>query len=142
MLSVTPYLNFKGNCRAALDVYVRVLGAKLEFVQTFGESPMDAQAGGVTKDQIIHARLNIGGTVVMASDAPADKYETPRGMMLSVNVDDAKDADRIFGELSSGGSVSMPIQETFWAERFGMCVDRFGTPWMVNCMKAMAEATG
>lgn len=142
MLTVTPYLNFNGNCRAALDFYERTLGAKIEFVQTFGETPMDPQASGMSKDQIMHARFSVGGNVLMASDAPPAQYTKPQGMQLSVNIDDAKDADRIFNTLADGGSVSMPIQETFWAERFGMCVDRFGTPWMVNCMKAMAETTG
>lgn len=141
MPTVTPYLNFKGDCKAAIDFYARTFGGKIEFVQTFGESPADAQPAGMSKDQIMHARLNIGGNVVMASDTPPDKYQVPQGIQLSINVDGATDADRIFKALAEGGSVSMPIQETFWAERFGMCVDRFGIPWMVNAMKAMAEAT-
>jgi PhnB protein len=140
MLMFHPYLNFNGDCRDAMEYYHRVLGGKLD-VQTFGESPMADQSGPEMKDRVLHARLAVGDAVLMASDAPVEKYERPHGFAVSINVDGAADADRIFNALADGGSVSMPIQETFWAERFGMCVDRFGTPWMVNCAKVMAAAS-
>jgi PhnB protein len=140
MLTFHPYLNFNGDCKTAMEFYAGVFGGKLS-VQTFGESPMADQSGPEMKDRVIHARLMIGDAVLMASDAMVDKYEQPHGFAVSINVDAAADADRIFNSLADGGTVSMPIQETFWAERFGMCIDRFGTPWMVNCAKAMAGAT-
>jgi PhnB protein len=138
MLGVNPYLNFNGDCKLAMQFYAKLFGGKLE-MQTFGESPMAGQAGNM-KDKVLHARLQVGDTVIMASDAPSDRYEKPQGTWVSLNVDTAADADRIFNALADGGSVEMQIQETFWAERFGTCVDRFGTPWMVNCSKAMVTA--
>lgn len=139
MLKLHPYLNFNGNCRIAFDFYFQVLGGKLD-MQTFGESPMAEQADPDWQDKILHARLAIGDAVLMGSDAPDGRYQPPQGMMVSLQVDTALEADRIFAELAEGGEVPMPIQETFWAERFGMCVDRFGIPWMVNCDKAMVPA--
>ena len=142
MLTLNPYLNFNGDCKNAMEFYARVLGGKVN-VQTFGDSPMADQSGPEMKDRVLHARLMVGDAVLMASDAPVDsKFERPHGFAVSINVDGAADADRIFNALADGGSVSMPIQETFWAERFGMCVDQFGTPWMVNCAKAMAGVAG
>src|SRR5262249_24046154 len=123
MLKVNPYLNFNGNCRIAFEFYHKVLGGKLD-MQTFGDSPMADQADPDWKDKIVHARLTIGDAVLMASDAPDDRYQRPQGMQISLQVDTAAEADRIFNALAEGGEVSMPIQETFWAERFGMCVDR------------------
>ena len=109
-------------------------------MQTFGESPLAEQTEASWRDKIVHARLAIGDAVLMASDAPDGRYQPPQGMMVSLQVDTAAEADRIFNALAEGGEVSMPIQETFWAERFGMCVDRFGIPWMVNSDKAMVPA--
>jgi PhnB protein len=139
MLKLNPYLNFNGNTRIAFEFYSRLLGGKLD-MQTFGESPMADQTDPDWRDKIVHARLTIGDAVLMASDAPDGRYHQPQGMMVSLQVDTAAEADRIFTALAEGGEVSMPIQETFWAERFGMCVDRFGIPWMVNCDKAMVPA--
>ena len=139
MLKLNPYLNFNGNTRIAFEFYSRLLGGKLD-MQTFGESPMADQTDPDWRDKIVHARLTIGDAVLMASDAPDGRYQQPQGMMVSLQVDTAAEADRIFTALAEGGEVSMPIQETFWAERFGMCVDRFGIPWMVNCEKAMVAA--
>lgn len=139
MLTVQPYLNFNGNCKIAFEFYANVFGGKLD-MQTFGDSPMADQAGPSWKDKIIHARLTIGNAVLMASDAPDERFERPQGFSVSITIDSPAEADRIFAALAEGGGISMPIQETFWAERFGMCVDRFGIPWMVNCDKAMVPA--
>lgn len=138
MLTVHPYLNFKGDCKTAFEFYAEVFGGKLD-MQTFGDSPMADQEPEL-KDKIVHARLAFGDFVLLASDAPPERYQQPQGVHVSLNVDTTADADRIFNSLAEGGSVSMPIQETFWADRFGMCVDRFGIPWMVNCAKAMVPA--
>jgi PhnB protein len=139
MLKVHPYLNFNGNTRIAFEFYAQVLRGKLD-MQTFAESPMAEQADPSWRDKIVHARLTIGDAVLMASDAPDDRYLRPQGIHISLQVDTAAEADRIFGALAEGGEVTIPIQETFWAERFGMCVDRFGIPWMINCEKAMIPA--
>ena len=140
MLTVNPYLNFDGDCKAAFEFYAQLLGGKLD-VQTFGESPMGADVGPEMKNRVLHARLDLGQTVLMASDAQVGQYQKPKSFAVSIQVDTAADADRIFAGLAENGSVDMPIQETFWAERFGMCRDRFGTPWMVNCSKVMAGAS-
>ena len=81
----------------------------------------------------MHARLVVGDKVLMGSDAPPEHYEGPKGFSVSLTINDLADAERIFHALAENGTVRMPLQETFWAVRFGMLVDRFGIPWMVNC---------
>jgi PhnB protein len=134
-MKVNPYLFFNGNCREAFHFYEKVLGGKIEMMQTHGESPMAEKVEPDWKDAIIHARLVVGEEVLMASDAPPEHFHKPQGFSVSVTIDKPADADRIFNALAEKGSVQMPIQETFWAARFGMLTDRFGTPWMVNCDK-------
>jgi PhnB protein len=134
-MKVNPYLFFNGNCREAFQFYEKVLGGKIEMMQTHGESPMAEKVEPDWKDAIIHARLVVGEEVLMASDAPPEHFHKPQGFSVSVTIDKPADADRIFNALAEKGSVQMPIQETFWAARFGMLTDRFGTPWMVNCDK-------
>jgi PhnB protein len=87
-------------------------------------------------DRIMHARLVVGDQVLMASDSPPEMYQKPQGVHVSLHVDEPANAARIFQALSEDGTVTMPFEKTFWAAGgFGMCVDRFGTPWMVNCEK-------
>ena len=88
------------------------------------------------QSSILHTRLAIGGGVLMGSDSPPDRYEPTRGTSVTLGLDDVVEAERIFSALAADGTVQMPIQETFWAARFGMLVDRFGTPWMINCEPA------
>jgi PhnB protein len=109
------------------------LGGKIEGMMTHGESPMADQVPPGWRDRVMHARLVAGDAVLMGSDSPPEHYEKPQGISVSLNVDDPAVADRIFHALADNGSVSMPIQQTFWAARFGMLVDRFGIPWMINC---------
>ena len=85
------------------------------------------------RNKIMHARMTVSDEVLMASDAPPDRYEAMKGIMVTLGIDDSGEAERIFRALSEKGSVQMPIQKTFWAARFGMLVDQFGTPWMINC---------
>ena len=85
------------------------------------------------RDKVMHARLIVGDEVLMGSDAPPDRYEPMKGITVTLGVDEPADAERIFSALAEGGTVQMPIQQTFWAARFGMLTDRFGTPWMINC---------
>jgi PhnB protein len=87
----------------------------------------------------MHARMTLGGVALMGSDAPPNRYEQPQGFSVSLGVKEPAEAERIFQELSQDGKVQMPIQKTFWSVRFGMLVDQFGIPWMVNCEQA-AEA--
>lgn len=138
MIRLDPYLNFNGQCREAFKFYEQVLGGKIEFMATFGESPMAAECPPGTLDHIMHVSLKVGTCTLMGSDAPAGTFAQPQGLYVSINVDEPAEADRIFNALAEGGNVQMPIDKTFWAERFGMMVDRFGTPWMVNCAGSMA----
>ncbi|HLZ65389.1 MAG TPA: VOC family protein [Aliidongia sp.] len=136
-MQVNPYLSFDGRCAEALKFYERCLGARTEFQITFGGSPMADQVPPEWHDKIMHASMSIGDQVLMGSDAPPDRYKAPQGMTVSLGIADPAEADRVFAGLSEGATIQMPIQETFWALRFGMLVDQFGIPWMVNCGKPM-----
>lgn len=132
-MKLNPYLSFNGNCAEAIKFYERVLGGKITFSQTWGESPMASQVPKETHDKIIHSSLEVGDSTLMCSDAPADRYEVPKGIGVTLNFKDAAEGERIFTALSEGGQVDMPFQATYWSSGFGMCRDRFGIPWMVNC---------
>ena len=136
-MKLNPYLNFNGNCEEAFQFYSKVLnGADLR-VMKFRDSPMAAQMSEAEKDMVVHARFKAGDTTVMGSDAPGNRYNKPQGYAVNIDVDTPEEAERIFAGLSEGGNVGMAMQETFWAKRFGMVTDRFGTHWMVNCEKHM-----
>jgi PhnB protein len=128
------YLAFDGACAEAMRFYERALDAKLEVLMTNGESPMAAHFPPEAADRILHARLALpGGGVLMAGDAPSGMpYEGIKGVSLTLNYDSIRDAERVFGALAEGGKVTMPMQPAFWAKAWGMLVDRFGTPWIVN----------
>ena len=130
-MQIVAYLNFDGDCAEAFRFYSSTLGGELQ-MQTQGESPMADQATADSRDRILHARLEVGDALLMGSDSPVNGHERPQGFAVSITVDDPAEADRIFNTLADGGSVTMPIGETFWAARFGMLTDRFGTPWIVN----------
>ena len=132
-MQLNPYLTFNGRCEAAFKFYENVLGGKIEAMMTFAGSPMAEQTSPEWRNKIMHARMTVGDQVLMASDAPPDRYEAMKGIMVTLGIDDPAEAERIFRALSEKGTVQMPIQKTFWAERFGMLVDQFGTPWMINC---------
>jgi PhnB protein len=132
-MQLNPYLNFNGNCAAAFKFYEKCLGGKIAMMMTFAESPMAEQVPAALRDKVMHARMTIGDQVLMGSDAPPDRYEPMKGFSVSLSVDNAADAEKIFNALAANGTVQMPIQKTFWAERFGALVDQFGTPWMINC---------
>lgn len=135
-MKLNPYLMFKGNCEAAFKHYHKVLGGKITDLVRFADAPAGgASANKETAQWIMHARLEVGDNVLMGSDAPPEYFEPPQGMSVSLNVDDPQQADKIFAALADGGKQTMPIAETFWATRFGMLVDRFGIPWMINCQK-------
>ena len=136
-MQVNPYLNFNGDCAAAFKFYERCLGGKIESIMTHRDSPIAKDVPPAWQDTVLHARLKVGDTVLMASDSPPEYYQKPQGVYVSLQIDTPAEAERIFRELSQGGSVTMPIEKTFWAERFGMLVDRFSIPWMVNCEGAV-----
>lgn len=132
MHQLNTYLFFDGNCADAMRFYERTLGGKLDLM-THAQAPTAAQAPPGSGDRIMHARLTIDGGILMASDSMAGQpYKGMHGFSLALQYPTASDARRLFDALSAGGKVTMPMQNTFWAEAFGMLVDRFGTPWMVN----------
>ena len=135
-MQLNPYLTFNGQCEAAFKFYEKVFGGKIEAMMTFGSSPMAEQTPPEWRNKIMHARMTVGDQVLMASDAPPDRHEAMKGIMVTLGIDDPKEAERIFRALADKGTVQMPIQETFWAARFGMLTDQFGTPWMINCEQA------
>ena len=135
-MQLNPYLMFDGRCEAAFKFYERVLGGKIEGIMTYGSSPIAEQTPPEWRNKIMHARLSVGDKILMASDAPPDRHEAMKGFSVTISVDDPGEAERIFHALSEAGTVQMPIQKTFWAARFGMLVDQFGTPWMINCEQA------
>jgi PhnB protein len=139
-LQVSSYLNFDGRCAEAFAFYERCLGATLGPVFQYAGSPMAETVPSEWQDKIMHGSVTLGGQVLMGADLRPEQYVAPKGFSLSLNLSDPADADRIFTDLSSGGQVLVPIEKTFWAERFGMVVDRFGIPWMINCDGAAGGA--
>jgi PhnB protein len=132
-MQLDPYLLFNGNCKEAFTFYEKLLGGKIEMMMTHGESPMKDQVKPEWRDKIIHTAMKVGDRVLMASDAPPEHYEPMQGFSVSINVKEPAEAERIFQALAENGQVRMPLQKTFFSASFGMLVDRFGTPWMVNC---------
>jgi PhnB protein len=132
-MRLVPYLAFNGQCADAFRFYEKVLGGKLERLMTFGDMPEEEKVPPGMEDRIVHARLLVGDAVLMGGDTPSEYFKPPQGFCVNIWVDEVAEGERIFAELSKGGVVTMPMGETFWADRFGMVIDRFGTPWMVNC---------
>lgn len=136
-MQLNCYLNFDGRCEEAFKFYEQCLGGKIEFLMKFGESPMAADVSPEWKDKVIHASIKIEGQLVlMGADCPPEHFREPQGFSVSIALKDEKKAENIFQALSEGGKVTMPFQKTFWSVGFGMLVDRFSIPWMVNCEQA------
>jgi PhnB protein len=135
-MQLSPYLNFNGQCATAFKFYEQALGGKIVMMQTHGESPMHDQVPADWRDMILHARMTVGDSVLMGSDMPPSNRTVPQAFAVSISIASLSDAERIFNALAANGKVSMPFQKTFWSAGFGMAVDRFGIPWMVNCEQA------
>ena len=132
-MQLNPYLLFDGHCEEAFKFYERCLGGKIEMMLSHADSPVPEQVSPQWREKIMHGRLVVGDKVLMGSDAPPGYYEETKGFSVSLGVDSPAEAERIFHALAENGTLRMPLQQTFWAVRFGMVVDRFGIPWMVNC---------
>ena len=132
-MQLTTYLNFDGQCAEAFRFYEKCLGGKIEVMMTYGESPMAGQVGPEMGSRIMHASLRVGELWLMGSDVQSEGFERPGGFSVMVGLDEVENAERLFDALSKDGTIRLALQETFWALRFGMLVDQFGTPWMVNC---------
>lgn len=125
------YLNYGGNCRQAFEFYVEHLGARLTMLTTHREAPDQSQVAAEWKDKVLHARLELGGTTLFGADVPPDRFQPMRSAYLSLMLDSTEEAERIYALLSDGGQIFMPMAETFFAHRFAMLRDRFGTSWML-----------
>ena len=119
-----------------MKLYEKCLGGKIVYMATYGDSPMQDQTPPGWGKKIMHATLALGDQTLQAADAVPEQYQKPQGFSIALAPKDAVEAERIFHILAENGTVQMPLQETFWALRFGALVDQFGTPWMVNCEKA------
>lgn len=135
-MELGPYLNFNGQCESAFEFYVQILGGKIEGMWTFGGSPMGKDVPPDWQNKIMHGHINVDGKILMGADAPPGHYQQPQGFSVSLRVKELAEAERIFQALSEKGKVQMPLQKTFWSAGFGMLVDQFGVPWMINCLQA------
>ena len=132
-MQLNTHLSFNGQCEEAFKFYEQCLGGTIKIMMTHGDSPIADQTPLEWRSKILHAALAVGETSIMGADTPLDNYQQPAGFTVAIHLNDVADAERIFRTLSESGTVTMPLQQTFWATRFGMLVDRFGIPWMVNC---------
>lgn len=135
-MRINPYLSFHGQCREAFAFYARTFGGSIDMIMTQGESPIADQLPPDSRDAVMHAQMRVGDQVLMGGDAPAGSGK-PSGFCVTLNVDTVAEAERLYAALADGGTPVMPIAETFWARRFGIVHDRYGTPWMINCLKPM-----
>jgi PhnB protein len=137
-MKIAPYLFFPGNCREAFAAYEAIFGGKIVAMMSHEGTPAESQVAPDWIPKIMHACLDLGGgQMLMASDAPPDRSEGPmQSVSVSVNVKEDAEAERIFAALSDGARIKMPLAETFWAPRFGMLQDRFGTHWMIGAEPA------
>jgi PhnB protein len=137
MFGVQPYINFNGNCREAIEFYRDTLGGEILYTQTYGDSPMKGMG---PDDNVMHCTLKIGDTHIMACDNPQGQPSAAgSNISLAIGSNDPEGAEKMFARLSEGGNVTMPMQQTFWAERFGMLTDKFGINWMFNCDKPESD---
>jgi PhnB protein len=132
-MQLNPYLFFSGQCEEAFNFYATLFGGKIAAMIPHAGSPAEGHVPPEWGKKIMHARLLVGDWVLMGSDAPPDRSEAPKGFSITLSVEKAAEAERIFNALAEKGTVRMALDKTFFAERFGMLVDRFGIPWMIIC---------
>lgn len=130
-MKLNTYLNYGGNCKQAFQFYEKHLGGKITMMMTHGEQPGPANVPANWKDAILHARITLGETDLMAADIPPDRFQPMRSAYLSLTVESIDEAERVYKLLSEGGEIFMPMEETFFAFRFAQLRDKFGTSWMI-----------
>lgn len=130
-MHVQPYLFFDGRCDEAIEFYKKTLGAKVEMLMRFKDSPDPSQCTPGTEDKVMHAQVRVGETLVLVSDGRAQGKPKFEGFALSIYASNEAEAERLFAALGQGGQVQMPMAKTFFSPRFGMLSDRFGVMWMV-----------
>ncbi|MGH8401029.1 MAG: VOC family protein [Gammaproteobacteria bacterium] len=136
-MQITNYVFFDGRCAEAFRFYEQLLGGKIEALLRAGDVPGGETTSAAARDRIMHARLIIGDQALMGSDWMAERpFEPPQGFYVSLYIEDVAVAKRTFDALTEGGAIRVAFAPTFFAHGFGMLVDRFGVPWMINCSKA------
>ena len=131
-MKLNPYLAFDGQCREAFEFHEKTLGGRISFIQTIGESPMASNTPSEAHGRIMHVTLQIGDQALQGADAPPGQFTKPAGSCVAAHLGDVAEGERVFSTLAQNGKVQMPFQATFWAKGFGMLIDQFGTPWIVN----------
>lgn len=138
-MQLNPYLSFKGNCAEAFEFYQRCFNGHVTFQSTFRDSPMAASTSPEMQDQIMHISMQVGDSILMGSDIPEQHYQKPApACQIAIGLKDPAEAERVFNALSEGANIHMPLQQTFWAERFGMLTDRYGFGWMISYEKSVS----
>ena len=132
-MTLNTYLVFSGQAEEAFKFYAQCLNAQILASFKHADTPAAAHVPPDWQDKIMHGSLRIGDQVLMAGDVAPERYEEPKGFSLSLQMNDTSQAERVFNELAANGRIVMPLEKTFWADRFGMVVDRFGIPWLINC---------
>jgi PhnB protein len=135
-MKLLTQLNFPGNCAQAFQYYEQQLGGKIIMLMKQSQAP-GATPNPIGPDPVIHARMELGGTILIGNDVPVDRHQPMRSTYLFLAVDSAEEAERVYGLLKEGGQVFMPLQETFYASRFSQLRDQFGTLWSLIHERAM-----
>jgi len=136
---IEPYLFFNGNCEEAVEFYRKAIGAEVDMMMRFKDSPEPPPPGTVppgSENKIMHTSFRVGGSTIMASDGCSNEKQNFQGFALSLSVKSESEVDRLFAGLADGGQVQMPLGKTFWSPRFGMVTDRFGVGWMISVIPA------
>jgi PhnB protein len=131
-MKLNPYLAFDGRCREAFEFYEKALGGRIAFIQTIGESPMASSVPPEAHGRVMHVTLHVGDQVLQGADTPLDHFPKPAGFCVALHFDEVGEGERVFITLAQNGKVQMPFKPTFFAKGFGMLIDQYGTPWIVN----------
>jgi PhnB protein len=136
-MKLNPHLAFDGRCETAFHFYEKCLGAQIVLMMRYDEVPTPMQLPPDWGKKIVHATLKVGDDQLTGADVPPESYQKPQGMSVLLHIPTSSEADRIFKTLAENGYVQLPLEETFWAQRFGILVDQFGISWMINCEKSL-----
>ena len=140
-MKLHTFLNYGGNCQQAFRFYEQHLGGKITAIMTHGQQPGSSEIPHDRRNDVLYVRMSIGGTELMGSDVPRDRFQPMRSAYLSLTVDSIEEAERVYALLSDGGQIFMPMQETFFAYRFAMLRDQFGTSWMILHERPNSQGT-
>ena len=137
-MKLTAHLSFNGDCEAAFRFYEQCFNGSIVTMLSYRNSPAADEVDPAWRDKIVHATLHFGANILMGADVRPEAYQLPAGFQLILSLNDVAESERLFATLAEGGDARMPLQRTFWAERFGVVVDRFGVPWEINCGEPQA----